>query len=146
MKFYAYTILLLIGLVLVFPNPVFAWTHCGTPQAEDDCPKPTHSPTIRPTGTPRSTPTATASATITPSPTPEIILNLPSNASDGLGCAQHECKAATPAPSPQIENKSLPVTGVDNSTPPQLMAGIFGLSFGFGLILRGLGTSWESEE
>lgn len=126
------TSLLLIGLVLVLPNNVLAWTHCGTPQAESDCPTgtpratqtphPTHTPRVTPTATPSATPTATPSATptekttATPEATPRR--DITSNLSDCKGPYVPNTGCQEPTPVPTITSndvRQLPSTGSNSA-------------------------------
>ena len=117
---------LMVLLTINYQPAAYAWTHCGTPQAEPDCPKPSYTPrpthtprptvTATPTATPSATPTATASATPKESPTatPEATprRDITSNLSDckgpyvpNTGCPEPQ----QPTPAPQ--NAQLPSTG-----------------------------------
>lgn len=65
---YAASILFIVAS-LVTPAPALAWDHCGTPQAESDCPTPAPTPS-----TPVATPTQTQVATPVVAATPPVLV------------------------------------------------------------------------
>jgi hypothetical protein len=75
MRFLAIAAALLLTVVAV--SPVLAWTHCGTAQAEPDCPPPTS------TQTPVPTPAATPVPTSPPGPPVATPSSTPAPASSG---------------------------------------------------------------
>jgi len=84
-QFFIGIFLLIIFFVVLGESTqmVFAWTHCGTPQAENDCPSPSIVPTRSPyvTYSPILSPTASYSASPSSNPT-QFSLQYPNSTSD----------------------------------------------------------------
>lgn len=123
-----------VAAVLVPTTAAHAWTHCGTPQAEDDCP-PTTTTTVpeEPTTTttvPEETTTTTAPVVIPP---PVVVTH---NPCEDNGSCDHEAVPTAPAVPTSVPTE-FGVTG--SHTLRDAGIALAAITLGFALLLSPYG-------